>query len=43
MKILTAEDPVEYDIDGLVQCQVNTDVGLTLRDAFGRSCVRTRM
>ncbi|MBT4530803.1 MAG: Flp pilus assembly complex ATPase component TadA, partial [Phycisphaerae bacterium] len=22
-KILTAEDPVEYDIDGLVQCQVN--------------------
>jgi type IV pilus assembly protein PilB len=31
-KILTAEDPVEYDIDGLVQCQVNTDQGLT----FGR-------
>ncbi|HHN79109.1 MAG TPA: pilus assembly protein PilB [Phycisphaerales bacterium] len=28
-KILTAEDPVEYDIDGLCQCQVNTDVGLT--------------
>ncbi len=28
-KILTAEDPVEYDIDGLVQCQVNTDQGLT--------------
>ena len=25
-KILTAEDPVEYDIDGLIQCQVNTDV-----------------
>ncbi len=28
-KILTAEDPVEYDIDGLVQAQVNTDQGLT--------------
>ncbi len=32
VKILTAEDPVEYDIDGLVQGQVNTDIGLT----FGR-------
>jgi type IV pilus assembly protein PilB len=31
-KILTAEDPVEYDIDGLCQCQVNADIGLT----FGR-------
>jgi type IV pilus assembly protein PilB len=29
VKILTAEDPVEYDIDGLCQCQINTDVGLT--------------
>ncbi|MCH2138398.1 MAG: Flp pilus assembly complex ATPase component TadA [Phycisphaerales bacterium] len=28
-KILTAEDPVEYDIDGLIQCQVNTDQELT--------------
>ncbi len=28
-KILTAEDPVEYDIDGLCQCQVNPDMGLT--------------
>ncbi len=28
-KILTAEDPVEYDIDGLVQCQVNHDQELT--------------
>ncbi len=28
-KILTAEDPVEYDIDGLCQCQVNEDVKLT--------------
>ncbi|MEP0842693.1 MAG: type II/IV secretion system protein, partial [Phycisphaerae bacterium] len=29
VKILTAEDPVEYDIDGLIQCQINTDIGLT--------------
>jgi type IV pilus assembly protein PilB len=29
VKILTAEDPVEYDIDGLCQCQINTEVGLT--------------
>jgi type IV pilus assembly protein PilB len=28
-KILTAEDPVEYDIDGLIQSQINTDQGLT--------------
>ncbi len=29
VKILTAEDPVEYDVAGLVQCQVNTDQELT--------------
>src|SRR5690606_18611551 len=28
-KILTAEDPVEYDIDGLIQCQVNPEQELT--------------
>ncbi|NBX26215.1 MAG: pilus assembly protein PilB [Planctomycetes bacterium] len=28
-KILTAEDPVEYDIAGMVQCQVNADQELT--------------
>ena len=28
-KILTAEDPVEYDIDGLCQCQMNAEIGLT--------------
>jgi type IV pilus assembly protein PilB len=36
VKILTTEDPVEYDIDGLVQCQVNDEVGLT----FAR-CLRS--
>jgi type IV pilus assembly protein PilB len=28
-KILTAEDPVEYDIDGLCQCQVNAETETT--------------
>ena len=28
-KLLTAEDPVEYDIDGLIQCQVNHEQELT--------------
>jgi type IV pilus assembly protein PilB len=38
-KILTAEDPVEYDLDGLCQCQVNEDVGLTFARAL-RSFLR---
>ena len=38
-KILTVEDPVEYDIDGLVQVQVNSDVGLTFAKAL-RSFLR---
>jgi type IV pilus assembly protein PilB len=29
VKILTTEDPVEYDIDGLIQVQVNPEIGLT--------------
>ncbi len=36
IKILTAEDPVEYDIDGLIQCQINTEIGMT----FAR-CLRS--
>jgi type IV pilus assembly protein PilB len=36
VKILTSEDPVEYDIDGLVQVQIKTDIGLT----FAR-CLRS--
>ena len=35
VKILTTEDPVEYDIDGMIQCQIRADIGLT----FGR-CLR---
>ncbi|MCA9244476.1 MAG: Flp pilus assembly complex ATPase component TadA [Phycisphaerales bacterium] len=29
IKILTSEDPVEYDIDGMCQCQVQSEYGLT--------------
>jgi type IV pilus assembly protein PilB len=29
MKLITAEDPVEYDIDGIIQCQIKPDIGLT--------------
>ena len=28
-KIITTEDPVEYDLDGVVQVQIRADVGLT--------------
>jgi len=28
-KIITTEDPVEYDLDGIVQCQVNEDIKVT--------------
>ncbi|MCS7033700.1 MAG: ATPase, T2SS/T4P/T4SS family [Phycisphaerae bacterium] len=28
-KLITAEDPVEYDIDGIIQCQVRPDIDLT--------------
>lgn len=29
VKIITTEDPVEYDIDGIIQCSVNEDIGVT--------------
>jgi type IV pilus assembly protein PilB len=35
-KIITTEDPVEYDIDGIIQVQIKTDIGLT----FAR-CLRS--
>ena len=35
-KLITTEDPVEYDIEGIIQCQINADIGLT----FGR-CLRS--
>jgi len=35
-KLITTEDPVEYDIDGIIQVQMNSDIGLT----FAR-CLRS--
>jgi type IV pilus assembly protein PilB len=35
-KLITTEDPVEYDIDGIIQCQIRSEIGLT----FGR-CLRS--
>ncbi|MBI4243796.1 MAG: Flp pilus assembly complex ATPase component TadA [Planctomycetes bacterium] len=29
VKIITTEDPVEYDIDGIIQCPVNDDISVT--------------
>jgi type IV pilus assembly protein PilB len=31
-KLITAEDPIEYDIDGVIQCQIKAEIELT----FGR-------
>jgi type IV pilus assembly protein PilB len=39
LKIITTEDPVEYDLPGVMQCQVNEDVGLTYGTAL-RSILR---
>ncbi len=35
-KIITTEDPVEYDIDGIMQIQVNPEIGVTFAN-----CLRT--
>lgn len=33
-KIITAEDPVEYIIEGIVQCSINTQIGLTYTETL---------
>ena len=38
-KIITTEDPVEYDLEGIVQVQVNEEIGLTFADCL-RSILR---
>src|SRR5262249_469523 len=38
-KIITTEDPVEYDIDGISQVPINHDIGLTFAAAL-RSILR---
>jgi type IV pilus assembly protein PilB len=38
-KLITTEDPVEYDIDGIIQVPINHDIGLTFANAL-RSILR---
>jgi type IV pilus assembly protein PilB len=38
-KIITAEDPVEYNVPGINQCQIRADIGLTF-EAILRSMLR---
>ena len=40
--ILTVEDPIEYDLDGVGQTQVNARIDMTFAKALRPSCVRTR-
>ena len=37
--IMTLEDPVEYQLPGIIQIQMNSDIGLTFASAL-RSCLR---
>ncbi len=39
VKIITTEDPVEYEIDGIVQCPINHEIDLTFAAAL-RSILR---
>jgi type IV pilus assembly protein PilB len=39
VNVLTAEDPVEYTIEGVTQCQVNPEIGLTFAN-YLRSFLR---
>ncbi len=34
VKILTAEDPVEYDIDGIMQMEIKPDIGVTFANSI---------
>jgi len=38
-KLITTEDPVEYDLDGVIQVQIRTDIGLTFAKCL-RSILR---
>jgi type IV pilus assembly protein PilB len=33
-KIITCEDPIEYDIDGVIQVPINTDIGVTFASSL---------
>jgi type IV pilus assembly protein PilB len=38
-KIITSEDPIEYDIEGIMQCPINPDIGVTFANIL-RSILR---
>lgn len=38
-KLITCEDPIEYDIDGIIQVPINSDIGVTFAAAL-RSILR---
>jgi len=38
-KVITSEDPIEYDIEGITQCPVNPDIGVTFANIL-RSILR---
>src|SRR5205085_4853757 len=38
-KIITCEDPVEYDMDGIIQVPINSDIGVTFANVL-RSILR---
>ena len=40
--IMTAEDPVEFNLLGINQVQINEQVGLTFAATLRSFCVRTR-
>lgn len=39
LKVITVEDPIEFSIDGIIQCQVNLKLGQSFADAL-RAIVR---
>ena len=41
-KIITVEEPVEYQMNGINQVQVNTDIGMTFPAACAPFCARRR-
>lgn len=38
-KVITSEDPIEYDIEGIMQCPINPDIGVTFANIL-RSILR---
>jgi len=43
VKILTAENPVEYNLPGIVQVNINQEIGFDFAAALRRSCGRIRI